>query len=234
MRRASSVARRPSARTSARSSRASSAWTPRAAASAASDRRAVPAGDEVGGRAAVPGQRARRGGRGAGCAPGSARRRAPPGHRRADRAPRPVVQAHRRQVGSRRVTRAIASASPGIALARPAGAPPLTPAQVRRDLADVEPGRVAGPGPPAHRRTTSPRPRRVPPGATARAQATQGRDGRPGRWGTSAPRAPAEPVERARRERPLVGVDADRCHPPPPRPSPIRWARAGRAAVRRG
>ena len=134
----------------------------------------------------------------------------------------------------RRVTRAIANASPGSLLpgrrVRPrsrrdswGGTSTTSSPAATRCRASDRPVRGASLRPRSgHRapRAPSPRPRtpRARPARCANARSSRARPSR---------------VHEARRERVLVGVDPDRrrCHRPSSR-APLRWARAGRAAVR--
>ena len=109
----------------------------------------------------------------------------------------------------------------------------LTAGQLRRDLDDIEPRRDEMPGEdrPVRGGALDPDPH-----VGLREPRHPGRECRvPGRPIAERPllAGQAQLVHEARCERVLVGIDPDRrrCHRPSSR-APLRWARAGRAAVR--
>ena len=147
--------------------------------------------------------------------------------------PGPVGQAHRGQAGLGQGHPGDRERVPRVALAGAAGPATLAVGQLGRDLDDIEPRRdeVPGKGRPVRGRALDPDP-----------QVRLAKRRHPGCEGPVAGRVVgklvliaghAQPVDETCREGCLVGVDPDRhsSHRPSSR-APLRWARAGRAAVR--
>jgi hypothetical protein len=147
--------------------------------------------------------------------------------------PGPVGEAHRGQVRLGQGHPGDRERVPGVALARAPGPAALAAGQLRRDLDDIEPRRDEMPGEdrPVRGGALDPDPH-----VGLREPRHPGRECRvPGRLIAERPllAGQAQLVHEARCERVPVGVDPDRrrCHRPSSR-APLRWARAGRAAVR--